>query len=80
MIFAFNPEALDFVDYVDSFYNEKTGLYPIIGLTPSMVLAAFGIYQKQLAENKNLTWGHGDSVDRERVRDIILQTYNVKFA
>ena len=29
--------------------------------------------------NKYCTWGDGDSLDRERVRDILLDDYNYKF-
>ena len=29
--------------------------------------------------NKLCTWGDGDSLDRERVRDILLDEYNYKF-
>ena len=28
----------DFVAYVDDFYNEKSGIYPIIGMTDMMVI------------------------------------------
>ena len=30
----------DFVAYVDDFYNEKSGIYPIIGMTDMMVIKA----------------------------------------
>ena len=31
-------------------------------------------------ENETLcTWGDGDSLDRERVRDILLEEYNYKY-
>lgn len=63
-------ELCDFIVYVDSFYNEKKGVYPIKGLTDTMILKAT---QKYITlQNKNYTWGGGDSLDRERVRDIIL--------
>ena len=35
-------QICDFVAYVDSFYNEKTGLYPIKGM---------------ILEDNNLKWG-----------------------
>lgn len=60
----------NFIDYVDSFYNEKSGLYPIKGLTKKMILDATQKYINSL--NEKYTWGGGDSIDRERVRDIIL--------
>ena len=63
-------ELCDFIVYVDSFYNEKKGVYPIKGLTDTMILKAT---QKYITlQNKNYTWGGGDSLDRERVRDIML--------
>ena len=30
----------EFVVYVDDFYNEKSGIYPIIGMTDMMVIKA----------------------------------------
>ena len=60
----------DFLAYVDSFYNEKSGLYPIKGLTNDMIFTATLKYVS--SQTKNYTWGGGDSLDRERVRDIIL--------
>ena len=60
----------DFLAYVDSFYNEKNGIYPIKGLTNSMIIKATQKYIN--SQSENYTWGDGDSLDRERVRDIIL--------
>jgi|TARA_B100001094_G_scaffold286328_1_gene301059 hypothetical protein len=62
----------DFIAYVDSFYNEKDGVYPIKGMTNSMVIKGVQTYITQIGESESLEWGDGDSVDRERVRDIIL--------
>ena len=62
----------DFIAYVDSFYNAKTGIYPIKGMTNSMVIKGVQSYITQIGEGESLEWGGGDSVDRERVRDIIL--------
>ena len=61
---------VDFLAYVDSFYNEKNGIYPIKGLTNSMIIKATQKYMN--SQSENYTWGDGDSLDRERVRDIIL--------
>ena len=33
-------EICNFLAYVDSFYNEKTGIYPIKGMTNEMVIEA----------------------------------------
>ena len=60
----------DFLAYVDSFYNEKNGIYPIKGLTNDMIFTATLKYVS--SQTKDYTWGGGDSLDRERVRDIIL--------
>ena len=61
---------VDFVAYVDSFYNEKNGIYPIKGLTNDMIVNATQKYIT--SQTKDYTWGGGDSVDRERVCRIIL--------
>ena len=68
----------EFIVYVDKFYNEKTGVYPIKGMTDTMVLDAVQKYINSL--NDEVTWGGGDSLDRERVRDIILADNNVEIA
>ena len=60
----------DFLAYVDSFYNEKNGIYPIKGLTNDMIINATQKYIT--SQTKDYTWGGGDSVDRERVCRIIL--------
>lgn len=65
-------ELLDFVDYLDSFYNPLTGIYPIKGASVSVITKAIESYLNSLTDE--MTWGGGDSVDRERVRDIILKT------
>ena len=67
----------DFVSYVDDFYNEKSGIYPIKGLTNDMIINATQKYIT--SQTKDYTWGGGDSVDRERVRDIILADNNLVF-
>ena len=75
-------ELNDFVDYVWSFYGEHDDtLYPITGLTKRDIYNAFFIYQERIEkgdlEYVHYEWGDGDSLDRERVRDIILE--NPKF-
>ena len=64
----------DFVAYVDDFYNEKSGIYPIKGMTDKMVLNAV---KKYIATNAESFCG--DSVDREKVRDIILNDNGLTF-
>lgn len=66
---------VDFVAYVDSFYNEKNGIYPIKGLTNDMIFTATLKYVS--SQTKDYTWGGGDSVDRERVCRIILADNDV---
>ena len=72
----------EFVDYVWSFYSPNSDLYPIKGLTKQDILDALNVYQERIEAAKsnngrwfNVTysWGDGDSLDRERVRDIILE-------
>ena len=78
-----------FVNYVLDFYG-KSGIYPLADpvihnkfVERDDVLKAFKKY-KSLLENARLlratyTWGGGDSLDRERVRDILLQNYNFQW-
>jgi hypothetical protein len=67
-----NNEILDFVEYVDSFYNPATGVYPIKGATVKAITEAVKTYIGEAS-----TWGDGDSVDREFVRDIIIKNGGV---
>jgi|ETNvirenome_6_85_1030632.scaffolds.fasta_scaffold146596_2 hypothetical protein len=69
------PEILDFVCYIDNFYNEKSGIYPIKGLTNDIIIDAIKKYIASLSAS--VTWGGGDSLDRERVSNIILADYDV---
>ena len=66
---------VEFITYVDDFYNAKSGIYPINGMTDKMVLNAV---KKYIATNAKSFCG--DSVDRERVRDIILADNNLVFS
>ena len=83
MLSSYRPvkELNDFVDYVWSFYGSDDPLYPIQGLTKKDIYDAFFIYKKRIEkgdiEYAHYSWGFGDSLDRERVRDIILE--NPKF-
>ena len=79
-----NENFLDFVDYCYSFYGAEDAIYPMgvtreqIAYATLMYLDACAYYEKQ--DNKNLvpmTWGDGDSLDRERVRDILEQRYSM---
>ena len=67
----------EFVDYVWAFYNPTNGLYRIQNLEKEHILDAFYIYEDRILkgdlEYVHYEWGDGDSLDRERVRDIILE-------
>ena len=72
---------IEFIDYVWDFYNEDSDLYPIKGLTMKDIFNAIKEYARriQIAKSNNnkyfnvtYSWGDGDTLDRERVRDIIL--------
>ena len=75
-----------FIDYVLDFYG-KGGIYPLADpiinnkfVERDDVLKAFKKYKKLLDVDSSLiTWGGGDSLDRERVRDILLKNYNFKW-
>ena len=72
-------QLFDFMEYVWSFYGEHDDtLYPIKGLTKGDIFKAILTYKDRIIQaekddNSYYTWGDGDSLDRERVRDIILE-------
>ena len=79
---------IEFIDYVWDFYNEDSDLYPIKGLTRQDILEAYNVYQERILAaksnngrwfNVSYSWGGGDSLDRERVRDIILDNPQFTF-
>ena len=82
-----NDMLTNFVDYVDSFYGVNDPLYPMMSQETKQPLTKFDIYRAteyylaQCSDDRvtNCTWGDGDSLDRERVRDILLEEYNYKF-
>ena len=82
-----NDMLTEFVDYVDSFYGVNDPLYPMMSRETGQPLNKHDIYgatQNHLSmcsddKVKNYTWGDGDSLDRERVRDILLEEYQYKF-
>ena len=67
----------EFADYVWEFYSPNSDLYPIKSLTIEDVFHAIEIYFERIEkgdlEYVHYSWGEGDSLDRERVRDIILE-------
>ena len=76
-----------FANYVDSFYGVNDPLYPMINQETKQPLSKvdiLGATENYLAmcsasELPYCTWGDGDSLDRERVIDILLEEYNYKF-
>ena len=81
-----NDMLTDFVNYVDSFYGLNDPLYPMtykdtgLPLTKVDILGATEDYLSKWADDSEelCTWGDGDSLDRERVRDILLADYNLE--
>ena len=79
-----NDMLTNFVEYVDSFYGVNDPIYPMINNETKKPLSKLDIYgatERYLGlcadPNAELcTWGDGDSLDRERVRDILLDEYN----
>jgi len=78
-----------FINYVLDFYG-KSGLYPLADpviynkfVERDDVLKAFKKYKSLLETARllrtNYTWGDGDSLDRERVRDILTQNFNFQW-
>ena len=82
-----NDMLTNFVDYVDSFYGQNDPLYPMMNVETKQPLSKIDILSATenylvmcLDESNQLcTWGDGDSLDRERVRDILLEEYNYKY-
>ena len=68
----------EFLDYVMSFYGDDDALYPIDGLTREEVALAVLNYLDLCAVSDVVNWGDGDSLDRERVRDFIINTRATK--
>ena len=82
-----NDMLTNFVNYVDSFYGVNDPLYPMMSqitkqpLSKVDILSATENYLSMCSDDsiENCTWGDGDSLDRERVRDILLEEYQYKF-
>ena len=77
----------EFIRYVDSFYGVNDPLYPMMSQETKQPLNTVDIHRATLnyldmcndETNIYCTWGDGDSLDRERVRDILLEEYNYKY-
>ena len=83
-----NDMLTEFVDYVESFYGttDPDPLYPMsdkdtgLPLTRTDIYGATADYLSKCSDDSEelCTWGDGDSLDRERVRDILLADYNME--
>ena len=73
---SLNDSLVEFTDYVYSFYGAPDALYPM-GATRQDILGAIYDYLHAIStlNNEHFTWGDGDSLDRERVRDILVIRY-----
>ena len=65
-----------FVDYVFSFYGADDALYQM-NVTKDDITLATEDYLQAISDldNDRFTWGDGDSLDRERVRDMLVRNY-----
>ena len=77
----------EFIDYVLSFYG-AAGIYPEnkrtkeqVAYATTLYLDACAYYAEQdkpwTSDYKAMVWGNGDSLDRERVRDIMNDYYGL---
>tara|TARA_B100001057_G_C22808740_1_gene934535 strand:- start:861 stop:1178 length:318 start_codon:yes stop_codon:yes gene_type:complete len=82
-------QVTEFVNYVDMFYGTNDPVYPMMHQGTKQPLNKYDItratlnyidkIQKGDLEYVHWTWGDGDSLDRERVRDILLDEYDYKY-
>ncbi len=72
-----NTSLQEFVDYVFDFYGADDAIYPM-GASKEQITDATLDYLDQCRDNADL-WGYGDSLDRERVRDILISKFNLSF-
>ena len=63
------PVIQEFVNYCEEFYGPN-GLYPL-GCNRADIKSAILTYVQRLTGYGPDTWGYGDSVDRERVAEIL---------
>jgi hypothetical protein len=68
-----------FHKYVHTFYGIE-GVYDM-GATGAQIAEATHTYLVGLASGQmpGATWGDGDSIDRERVRDILIERFGLRF-
>ena len=63
----------EFRDYVHSFYG-KGGIYDLGCSIPDIENAIY-LYFGKLQVIEYMDWGNGDSLDRERVREILQEVF-----
>lgn len=67
-----------FRTYVADFYGPG-GVYDM-GATESQIIAATTTYLDRCRTfDSGMSWGGGDSFDREHVRDILINQFDLKF-
>ena len=77
-----NTSFQDFINYCLSFYG-PAGLYDQgrpkeqVAYATTLYLDACSYYEANPDLEFGMTWGNGDSLDRERVRDIMNDYYGV---
>ena len=66
-----------FVEYVESFYGNGDAVYPM-GATTAQVQAATQKYINKVGTDPQKAYSFcGDSLDREKVRDIMIEDYGL---
>ena len=79
-----NDMLVEFTDYVNDFYGDVDDvLYPMNHMKTGKrvskvdILGAIYDYLHEITarNDEHFTWGDGDSLDRERVRDILVLKY-----
>ena len=81
-------QLYDFAYYIHNFYGVVDPLYPLVketdgsALTTSDIYSAIDFYLKKISACTDgaYSWGDGDSIDRECVRDILTAHYGYVFA
>lgn len=68
-------KTTEFVSYVDSFYG-PTGIYSMNATSPQICGAIQKMIDRRLENQQDIYF---DSVDREAVRDILIEDYGLTF-
>lgn len=66
-----SKDIQNFIQYCDEFYNIETGIYPVA--TKEDIKKAIAQYMSK-TNGKDI---HFDSLDRERVREILQPSYSI---